>query len=69
MNEYLQFGRVVLDVSTIVKASNRQEALQKICTLINELNTNIRNINIETFDGAVHRLNVDNFHIEWEDAE
>lgn len=69
MNEYLQFGRVVLDVSTIVKASNRQEALQKICALINELNTNIRNINIETFDGAVHRLNVDNFHIEWEDAE
>lgn len=69
MNEYLQFGRIVLDVSTIVKASNRQDALKKICTLINELNTNIRNINIETFDGAVHRLNVDNFHIEWDDAE
>lgn len=69
MNEYLQFGRVVLDVSTIVKASNRQEALQKIHEMINELNANINSISIETIDGEVHNLEVYNFHIEWEDAE
>jgi (p)ppGpp synthase/HD superfamily hydrolase len=67
MNEYLRFGRIVLDVSTIVKASDRQEALQKIHEMINELNANISNVPIKTIDGKVHNLEVHNFHIEWED--
>lgn len=69
MNKFTSFGSVVLNVSTQVLATNHSEALQKICILINELNANIRNIDIETIDGTVHRLNVDNFHIEWEDVE
>lgn len=69
MNKFTSFGSIVLNVSTQVLAANHSEALQKICVLINELNANIRNINIETTDGVVHRLNVDNFHIEWEDVE
>lgn len=64
MNRSTSFGSIVLNVSTQVLATDHNEALQKICVLINELNANISNINIETYDGAVHRLNVDNFHIE-----
>ncbi|MBE2919994.1 hypothetical protein HPK02_14670 [Anoxybacillus flavithermus] len=69
MDKFTSFGTIVLNVSTQVSANNQSEALQKIYTLINELNANIRNIDIETIDGTVHRLNVDNFHIEWEDVE
>lgn len=69
MDKFTLFGSIVLNVSTQVSAKNKREALQKIYTLINELNANIRNIDIETIDGTVHRLNVDNFHIEWEDVE
>lgn len=69
MDKFTSFGSIVLNVSTQVLAENQREALQKIYTLINELNTNISNINIETIDGTVHRLNVDNFHIKWEDVE
>lgn len=69
MDKFTSFGSIVLNVSTQVSAENQKEALQKIYTLINELNANIRNIDIETIDGTVHRLNVDNFHIEWEDVE
>lgn len=69
MDKFTSFGTIVLNVSTQVLANNQREALQKIYTLINELNANIRNIDIETIDGTVHRLNVDNFHIEWEDVE
>lgn len=69
MNKFTSFGTIFLNVSTQVLADNQREALQKIYTLINELNANIRNIDIETIDGTVHRLNVDNFHIEWEDVE
>jgi (p)ppGpp synthase/HD superfamily hydrolase len=68
MNDYLQFGKIVLDVSAIVRASNRQEALQKIHEMINELNANINSIPIETIDGEVHNLEVHNFHIEWENV-
>lgn len=69
MDKFTSFGTIVLNVSTQVLANNQSEALQKIYTLINELNVNIHNIDIETIDGTVHRLNVDNFHIEWEDVE
>lgn len=69
MDKFTSFGSIVLNVSTQVLANNQREALQKIYTLINELNANIHNIDIETIDGTVHRLNVDSFHIEWEDAE
>ncbi|STO12766.1 Uncharacterised protein [[Flavobacterium] thermophilum] len=69
MNKFTSFGSIVLNVSTQVLAKSQSEALQKIYALINELNANIRNIDIETIDGTVHRLNVDNFHIEWEDVE
>ena len=69
MDKFTSFGTIVLNVSTQVLANNQREALQKIYTLINELNANIRNIDIETIDGTVHRLNVDNFHIEWEGVE
>ena len=69
MDKFTSFGTIVLNVSTQVLANNQREALQKIYTLINELNVNIRNIDIETIDGTVHRLNVDNFHIKWEDVE
>ena len=69
MDKFTSFGTIVLNVSTQVLANNQREALQKIYTLINELNANIRNIDIETIDGTVHRLNVDNFHIEWKDVE
>lgn len=69
MDKFTSFGTIILNVSTQVLANNQREALQKIYTLINELNANIRNIDIETIDGTVHRLNVDNFHIEWEDVE
>ena len=69
MYKFTSFGSIVLNVSTQVLANNQREALQKIYTLINELNANIYNIDIETIDGTVHRLNVDNFHIEWEDVE
>lgn len=69
MDKFTSFGTIVLNVSTQVLANNQREALQKIYTLINELNANIRNIDIETIDGTVHRLNVDNFHIKWEDVE
>lgn len=69
MDKFTSFGTIFLNVSTQVLADNQREALQKIYTLINELNANIRNIDIETIDGTVHRLNVDNFHIEWEDVE
>lgn len=69
MDKITSFGTIVLNVSTQVLANNQREALQKIYTLINELNANIRNIDIETIDGTVHRLNVDNFHIKWEDVE
>ena len=69
MDKFTLFGSIVLNVSTQVSAKNQSEALQKIYTLINELNASIHNIDIETIDGAVHRLNVDNFHIEWEGVE
>jgi hypothetical protein len=68
MNEYLQFGKIVLDVSTKVLAASQQEALQKIYELINELNANINNIPVETIGGEVHNLEVHNFHIEWENV-
>ncbi len=68
MNEFFTFGRIILDVSTEVLATNEEEALQKIRRLINELNTNVSNIEIETVNGKVHKLDVNNFHIEWEEA-
>ncbi|MGG3920250.1 hypothetical protein ABEV38_18280 [Parageobacillus thermoglucosidasius] len=68
MNEYLSFGRIILDVSKKVLAGNEEEALQKICQLINELNADISNITITTLDGKVHNLDVNNFCIKWEEA-
>ncbi|WP_339210041.1 hypothetical protein NSQ41_12645 [Aeribacillus sp. FSL K6-8210] len=68
MNEYLPFGSIVLDVSTKVLAANEEEALLKANELINELNADIDSIEIKTIDGKVHKLEVHNYHIEWEEA-
>lgn len=68
MEQYFTFGTITLNVSTKVLAGSQQEALQKIYQLINELNANIINIPIMTINGEIHNLDVNNFHIEWEEA-
>ena len=67
MNNYLPFGTLTLNVSTNVLAESYHKALQQINELINELNVDISSIKIKTVDGKVHKLDVNNFHIEWED--
>lgn len=68
MNNYHVFGTLTLNVSMNLSANNEEEARQKVNMMLSTLNLNVCDFIIETVDGKKHKLNVNDFHIEWENA-
>jgi hypothetical protein len=68
MNEYLAFGKLTLWVNKKVTAENEQEAMMKIDSTVGHLVINLNSIEIEDVAGAKHKLEVDDFYIEWEEV-
>ncbi|UQD52674.1 hypothetical protein C0971_12020 [Bacillus methanolicus] len=68
MKKYVGLGEINLHVSKEIQAPSEQKAWQKIMESINNLTADIRSIKIETVDGEIHEVDVDLFHIKWDEV-
>jgi ribosomal protein L20A (L18A) len=69
MKKFKVFGQATVWVTKEVEAENEQEAMMKINSMAGDLVADVRSIEIQNVDGENHKLEVDNFHIKWEEAE
>lgn len=69
MTKFRVYGQATVWVAKEVEAENEQEAMMKIDSMAGDLVADLRSIEIQNVDGEKHKLEVDNFHIKWEEAE
>jgi len=67
-NTYWAFGEIQLHVSKEFQAEGEQNAWEKIYKMVNENTADIRKIKIETVNGEVHEIDVNDFCIIWKEV-
>jgi hypothetical protein len=57
-----------MPISIKVDATNHDEALRKVYELISDLNLNITGLDLPTVSGKIHKVNVHDHNITWDEA-
>jgi hypothetical protein len=65
MAKFFVAGKIELNVSKIVEAANEEEAIRKAHEMLDNLNADIREVELARIDDNTVQVNVDDFHIEW----
>lgn len=67
MKEYVAQYTITLNVSKKIEAENMVDAATKAMTTICTLGLNLDNIKFKTMHGAEIEVDVDDFHVEFDD--
>jgi alpha-L-arabinofuranosidase len=65
MPKFFVAGKVELNVSKIVEAANEEEAIRKAHEMLDNLNADIREVELARIDDNTVQVNVDDWNITW----